>query len=242
MPHRTLNLEQAADRLHLSVAELERFVKDDAIPFQRLGGRIVFRQTEIEVWASAHILSAGDERLAKYDRRASPPAAQGGLLLPELVTPTSITAALPARTRASVIREMVALADRTGWVCDPAELIGSLEAREDLCPTAVPGGVAFLHSRTPDPYRFDRSFLVLGRTVQPVHFGAPDHQPTDVFFLLCNQDDRQHLHLLARLCLLAQRTRLTGTLRSAPDAKAMGEMLLAAEVEALRSGRQDRDR
>lgn len=242
MPHRTLNLEEAAGQLHLSVAELERLTRDAAVPFERRGRQIVFRKAEIEAWASERILSADPERLVKYHRQASSPDAHAGLLLPGLISTTSITATLPARTRASVIREMVALAETTGWVNDPAQLIDSLEAREALCSTAVPGGVAFLHPRAPDPYRFERSFVALGKTVQPVHFGAPDRQPTDLFFLLGNHDDGQHLHLLARLCLLAQKTRLLDGLRSAPDAAAMSAVLLAAEEEVLQTDRQNRGR
>jgi mannitol/fructose-specific phosphotransferase system IIA component (Ntr-type) len=132
-----------------------------------------------------------------------------------------------------VLRDLVMLAARTGWVCDPVELITSLEAREALCSTAVPGGVAFLHPRTQQPDRFTASFLALGRTVQPIHFSAPDGQPTDLFFLLACQEDRLHLHILARLCLMAQKTDLLAQLRTAPDAPTMHAALLAAEQAVL---------
>lgn len=234
MPHRTLSLEQAAEHLHLSAQELERLVQDQAIPFQRRGRRVVFRKADIESWASERILSADAERLTEYHRRTAEPATPARRMLPELLRPEWIAPALTARTRASVIREMAGLAARTGWVNDPAELVESLEAREALCSTAVPGGVAFLHPRVQQPWRFERSFLVLGRTVQAIHFGAPDQQPTQLFFLLCSQDDTAHLHLLARLCLLAQRTGLIEAVRVAPDAEAMCDAILAAEAEALR--------
>jgi len=74
---------------------------------------------------------------------------------------------------------------------------------------------------------------VLGRTVQPIHYGAPDGRPTDLFCLLCCQDDKLHLHTLARLCLVAQKTELLSQLRAAPDAAALHECLLAAEEAVI---------
>jgi hypothetical protein len=62
-------------------------------------------------------------------------------------------------------------------------------------------------------------------------FGVPDGQPTRLFFLICCQDDGLHLHVLARLCLMAQKTSLLEQLRQAPDAESMHRSILAAETE-----------
>jgi mannitol/fructose-specific phosphotransferase system IIA component (Ntr-type) len=112
-------------------------------------------------------------------------------------------------------------------------LVVSLEAREALCSTGMPGGFALLHPRVPDPYLFESSFIVLGRAVQNIFFGAPDGNPTDLFFLICCQDDRLHLHTLARICLIAKKTAILEQLRQSPDASSMHAALLAAEEEAL---------
>jgi mannitol/fructose-specific phosphotransferase system IIA component (Ntr-type) len=97
----------------------------------------------------------------------------------------------------------------------------------------VPGGFALPHPRSHDPYLFETSFIVVGRPVQEIHFGAPDSQPTHLFFLLCCQNDRLHLHTLARLCLLAQKTKLLDQLREAPDAETMRNAIITAEQEVL---------
>jgi PTS system nitrogen regulatory IIA component len=140
---------------------------------------------------------------------------------------------MTAKTKASVLRDLADVADRTGLVCDRAELVASLLAREKLCPTAVPGGVAFPHPRQQQAYLLQASFLVFGRTIQPIHFGAPDAQPTDLFFLLCCQEEKLHLHTLARLCLMAQKTDLLARLRAARDATALHECLLTAEQTVM---------
>jgi nitrogen PTS system EIIA component len=129
----------------------------------------------------------------------------------------------------------MALAGRTGLVLDPKGLLTSLEGREELCPTALPGGLALLHPRHHEPYMFEASFIVLGRPIQDIHFGAPDGQPSDLFFLICCRDDRIHLHTLARLCMMAMKTELLSRLRQAADADAMHECILACEQEVLAS-------
>lgn len=236
MPHRFLNSEEAAQYLNLSVPDLDRLVEEDGIPFQTRGDRVVFRRRDLDAWASQRILSATPKRLAEYHRRSSA-RAQSVLpvdaLFPELIKPGQIDPAMRAKTKPSLIRDLVALAAKTGWLYDPAELTQSLEAREELCPTAVPGGLAFLHPRAQQPYRFETSFLMLGRTIQPIHFGAPDGQPTDLFFLLCCQEDKLYLHALARLCFVALETDLLFQLRIATQAAEMHLALLECERQVL---------
>ena len=155
--------------------------------------------------------------------------------MPEMIRPEFIEPALTAKTKASVLRQMAALAEKTGRVCDPAALLQGLEAREELCSTGIPGGLALLHSRNPESYLFETAFLALGRTIQQIPFGAPDGQPTNLFFLIGCPDDRMHLHTLARLCLMAQKTDLLAELRQAVDADAMCDCIIAAEQAVLAS-------
>ena len=128
---------------------------------------------------------------------------------------------------------MVALAEGPGRVLHPRELLPSVEEREALCSTALPGGLALLHARHHTAYRFDGSFVVRGRTVQTVPFGAPDRGSTLLFFLVCCDDDRIHLPTLARLCLLTMKTDLVAQLLRAPDADTAYEALVNAERAVL---------
>ena len=239
MPYRTFDPDEVAGYLHLSRAELDRLVKNQDIPFEKHGERLVFRKVQIDSWASQRILGLEAARLAEYHQNSSRDARQiveHEALLPDLIRPDFIDPALEAKTKASVLREMVALATETGRVCDPRSLLAGLEAREKLCSTGLPGGMALLHTRQPDAYLFESSFIVLGRTIQPIPFGAPDGRPTRLFFLLAASDDRLHLHLLARLCLLAQKTTLLEGLDQAADAEGMYQGLLASEAVVLYAG------
>jgi nitrogen PTS system EIIA component len=236
MPYRTFGLEEVARYLHLSSADVERLVKDQDIPFERHGPRLVFRKVEIDAWASQRILGLEGRRLAEFHQRSSREAEQllpHEAMMPDMIRPAFIAPALTAKTKASVLRQMAALAEKTGRVSDPPSLLPGLEAREELCSTGIPGGLALLHARTPETYMFEEAFLALGRTVQQIPFGAPDGQPTDLFFLIGCTDDRLHLHTLARLCLMAQKTNLLTDLRQAADASAMCDCIIAAEEAVL---------
>jgi nitrogen PTS system EIIA component len=240
MPYRTIGIDEVARYLHLARTDVEQLVKHQDIPFERHGERLLFRKVDIDAWASRRILGLEGRHLAEYHTKSSRDMRRTEAreaMMPELIRPDFIDPALPAKTKASVVREMVGLARKTGWVCDPQGLQAGIEAREELCSTGLPGGLALLHSRFPDAYMFESPFIVLGRTVQEIPFGAPDGRATRLFFLLGCPDDRLHLHTLARLCLMAQKTDLLSQLSDAPEAQTMHQCILAAEDFVLESKR-----
>jgi nitrogen PTS system EIIA component len=236
MSFQVFNLAAVADYLHLTPEDVEQRVKNREIPFEKRGDRLVFRKTEIDQWASPRILGLSSDHLATYHQKSTfqtrnllPHEA----ILPDMLTAGAIAPALTSKTKASVLRDLVEVADQTGKLFDPPTLMSSLEAREELCSTGMPGGFALPHPRSPEPFLFETSFIVVGRTLQEIHFGAPDGEPTQLFFLMCCQDERLHLHTLARMCLLAQKTSLLENLRAATDAGEMHTTLISAEAEFL---------
>jgi mannitol/fructose-specific phosphotransferase system IIA component (Ntr-type) len=245
MPHRVFETDQVARYLHLTQTDVERLVKNQDIPVEKHGDRLVFRKVVIDAWASQRILGMEGRRLADYHQKSSRDTKKiliHEALLPEMMRKEYIEPALAAKTKASALREMVALAEKTGRVWDRKTLLECLEAREKLCSTGLPGGFALLHTRQPEAYLFDSSFIVLGRTIQPIPFGAPDGEPTHLFFLLACPDDRLHLHTLARLCLMAQKTNILEQLQQAADAESMYQSLIASEAAVLEGSRPAAER
>jgi mannitol/fructose-specific phosphotransferase system IIA component (Ntr-type) len=59
---------------------------------------------------------------------------------------------LTTKTQASVLRQMAARTEQAGRVSDPRALLDGVEAQEMLCSTGIPGGLAFLHSRSQESY------------------------------------------------------------------------------------------
>jgi mannitol/fructose-specific phosphotransferase system IIA component (Ntr-type) len=227
---------ELAGYLHLTLEDIQQRVKYREIPFQSRGRRVLFCKSEIDAWASQRILHLSERALSDYHRgstRGTAGHVPQQALLPQMMQPAFVAPAMTSKTKASVLRDLTKLAEKTGRLNDPAALLESLVAREGLCSTAIPGGIALPHPRGHDPYLSESSFIVAGRTVQPINFGAPDGEPTELFFLICCHDDRLHLHTLARLCRMAQKTDLAARIAAVSDPETFFQCLITAEQETL---------
>jgi PTS system nitrogen regulatory IIA component len=237
MPFRIFSLSEAAEYLHLPEDSVEDLAKRGEIPCEKQGGRLVFRHNAIDEWASRRVLGFSDEKLSDFHRRSTAKyhdLSHEAAIVPALLKPEWIAPAMTCRSKSSVLREMVELADRTGRLCYRDELLESLVEREKLCTTALSGGLALLHPRNHEPYMFEDSFIVLGKSVGQIPFGSPDRSTTDIFFLICCQDDRIHLHVLARLCMMCHQTSLLLEMRGTADPHELHRLLVASEQQVIR--------
>jgi PTS system nitrogen regulatory IIA component len=236
VPFRVFSLAEAAEHLHLPEETVAELAKNGEIPCERQGGRLVFRHNAIDEWASKRVLGFSEEKLSDFHRRSTAKyhdLSSEAAIVPALLKPEWIAPALTCRTKSSVLREMVALADRTGLLCYRDELLDSLVDREKLCSTALSGGLALLHPRNHEPYMFEDSFVVLGKSIGQVPFGSPDGTTSDVFFLICCQDDRIHLHVLARLCMMCHQTSLLLELRGTNNPDDLHRLLVSSEEQVI---------
>ena len=236
MPFRLLNIDGVADYLHLTPADVEQRVRNREIPFEKRGDRIVFRKREIEEWASSRILNFTGQRLTEYhgkSTRHTRDVFSGEAIIQTMVEAGAIEPAMTSKTKSSVLADLTLIAEKTGHLMASQDLLAGLKSREELCSTALAGGFALPHPRFHDSYLFDASFIVVGRTVQKIHFGAHDGEPTRLFFLICCKDERLHLHALARLCLMAKKTGIVEDLFEAPDIETMKLLLTRTEREIL---------
>ena len=236
MPFRMFNLSEVAEYLHLSEERVEELARRGEIPCERQGNRLVFRHNAVDEWASRRLLESSAEKLADFHRRSTAQyhdLSDEAAIIPGLVKPEWIRAGMTCRSKSSVLREMVELADATGLLCYRDELLESLVEREKLCSTALSGGLALLHPRNHEPYMFEDSFVVVGKTIAQVPFGSPDRSTTDIFFLICSQDDRIHLHVLARLCMMCHQTSLLLEMRGTNDPHELHRLLAASEQQVI---------
>lgn len=237
MAYRVFNVEELADYLHVTADSIELLVRRKEIPFDRQGDRVVFCQKDIDAWASHRILGLPRDELVDYHKASSAKVhnlSATHAIIGELVKPSHIDPSLKSKTKTSVIRDMVKLAEQTELLNYPDDLLNGIQEREKLCSTALAGGIALLHAKEHEPYMSEDSFIVLGRALQPVPFGSPDGRTTDIFFLLCAQDDRTHLHLLARICMMSYHTSMLLELRESSDAHEMLNILLQAEKDIIK--------
>ncbi|MFO7535171.1 MAG: PTS sugar transporter subunit IIA [Kiritimatiellia bacterium] len=238
MPYKVFNEDEAATYLHVPREVLDRLVKNQEIPCQVHAGRVVFTRYDIDAWASQRILRLSGENLDDYHRAASLGKSEPEtlLIMPNLIQADWIAPDMASRTANGVLRDMVLVAERSEKVCDARQLLALLQEREQLCSTAVPGGLALLHPRHHTPFMFMDSFIAVGRAASGVPFGGPDGGLTDIFFLIGCGDDRAHLHILARLCAMCQKTGMLAAIRGADGARGIAAAILSAEGQLLKKG------
>ena len=120
---------------------------------------------------------------------------------------------------------MANLAASTGLLWDPEKMATAVRSRENLHPTALDNGVALLHPRRPLSNVLAESVVALGCSPNGVPFGGGCL--TDVFFLVCSANDREHLRILARLSRLISSESMLDEIRNAADAMAAWEVIAA---------------
>jgi PTS system nitrogen regulatory IIA component len=233
MPYRTLTIQEVARMLGTDVRRVERMAQRGGIPCQKVGGQFRFNRAEITEWLQQHVGRMSDEHLAEMDagmteQRQTP---QDEMIVSPLLRLEAVTPNLGSRTKDSTLRELVALAEKTGLVLNGQELTEAVLHREELLSTAMEHGIAIPHPRRPLPYAIAEPILAVAKTTQGIAFGAPDGRLTDLFFLTASQDDRHHLHILARLCRMLYDEDFLGHLRDAETAQEMVELLKERELE-----------
>lgn len=220
MSHEILNLKQAAEHVHLDANELKHFAQRGEIAATARGDDWYFEHAALDEWAQRNLLAATpkelkDQHRTMMDEHRREHREDWGVS--DLFRIPAIDLSVAAKTKSGVIRDMTDLAEKSGLVYDVEGLFKELTAREEAASTAIGEGVALLHPRFHDPYMFEESFIAYGRSVRPIFFGAPDGEGTRHFFLVCSTDHEMHLHMLARLAILAHGTDLLERLAEVPS-------------------------
>ena len=235
MPYSFMNLRELAVLLGIDERRAEKLAQRKQIPCQKVGQQLRFNRDEIIGWLQQNMPTLDQKNLASMDagvtihRKTKPEE----LLITPLLRPEAISNALPARTKNSVLKELVALAQETELLYDGESLLENLTKREELCSTAMEGGFAIPHPRRPIPYAIEDSILVVACTSQGIGFGAPDGRLTDLFFMTCSKDDRHHLHLLARLCRLLYDEKFPLALRNATNPDQVIKIIAQREAQIV---------
>lgn len=221
MTSQDLDEEQLATYLHVTPQQVRRLADRGKLPGRRVGGDWRFSAAEIHSWLEDRIGASDSDELTKVQQVVNRWSEQKSdhLSLLDLLPLEAIEVPFAARTRASVIRRICNLAERTGLLWDASKMAEAVMAREELHPTALDNGVALLHPRRPQASILGSPLLALGISPQPIPFGNQSGHLTDVFFLICSTDDKTHLQVLAKLSRLLATADFLSELRECEDAK-----------------------
>ena len=237
MSHEILSLAQAAEHICIAPNELKHVAQRGEISAIERGGEWYFDHAQLDEWAQRYLLSSGHkEQKRQHDsmRLKRRREHKSDWRLKDQFPISGINLALPGKTKAGIVRDMADLAIATGLVYDPEILFKELMAREESASTAVGEGAAFLHPRYHDPYLFEEPFVVYGRALRPVFFGSQNGEPTRHFFLVAATDHEIHLHMLARLSVMAHATEFLQILDNVTTPEDAMNVIYAAEEGLLR--------
>jgi PTS system nitrogen regulatory IIA component len=223
-----MDLDQLASYLQRDVREVSKMASRGYIPGHKVSGEWRFARAEINHWIETQLHGYTEQQLEALESHA--PETEGPLLT-SLLSEASIAVPLAASTKASVLKELVVLAEQSWQVYDPGAILEAIRQREEVVSTALPEGVAIPHPRRPLPAALGESIVAFGRTTTGIPFGAPGGGLTDLFFLVCCRDDRTHLSVLARLARLFRRPGFLDILRGLEAPAEVWKTIAAAEKE-----------
>ncbi|MFP4053757.1 MAG: PTS sugar transporter subunit IIA [Phycisphaerae bacterium] len=235
MPHEQMDDRQVAAYLHMDQREVLKLASRGKIPCRKVGGKFVFTKSDVDHWVERQMHEMEHDRLASIEKGVSLHHGfdHEELIVNELIPTNGLAVPLGAKTRESVLRGLVDLAELNDMVYARDELLDEIRQREDLCTTAIFPQVAFPHPRHPVPYDIAESFVVVGLTASGVPFGAEDGGLTRLFFLICCKDDRTHLHVLARLARMLSDDTFREAAIHAETPEDLGSLLLKREQACL---------
>jgi PTS system nitrogen regulatory IIA component len=229
----TLDVEQLAAYLHVGPQQVIKLAERGDLPGRKVGGVWRFSEAEVHTWLEHRIGASDSEQLQNVqklvDRWSDSHSAVIRLI--DLLPEEAIEIPLAARTPKAVIRRMCELAQRTGLLWDVPKMAEAVQAREELHPTALDNGVAFLHPRRPQSSILGGPLLALGVLPSGLPFGNRGGHTTDVFFLICSTDDRVHLQVLAKLSRLLTGTSFLAEIHNVGSAHEARQLLERCEQE-----------
>lgn len=228
MPYRNMSLEDFAQYVGMDAREVQKLAERGKLPGQKIGGEWRFNRARVTEWLQQEMHTLEEDRLVTLERTMGAGAGDARMILTDLIGVEGVEAALRANTKASALRELVALAERTGLLYDGPGLLKALEAREEMCSTGLQHGVAIPHPRQPMPYVSAEPLVCVARTTRGIGFGSSYGGLSQLFFLICCHDDRHHLRVLARLMRVLSADTIDA-LMSAETREEILEILIAKE-------------
>jgi PTS system nitrogen regulatory IIA component len=233
MENETMDLEQLASYLHRDVREVSKMASRGYLPGQKIGGQWRFASAEINYWIETQMPSYSEAELEALETGTGRGQAEDQPLVTALLSESTMAVPLAAKTKGSVLKELVALAEQSWQVFDADALLRAVKQREELGSTALTSGVAIPHPRRPSPAMLGEPVVAYARTVTGIPFGAPHGGLSDIFFLVCCREQRTHLKTLARISRMMLQPGLVEALRGAETVAATLQILEATERELL---------
>ncbi len=153
----------------------------------------------------------------------------------DILRPDCVKVPLEATEKKAAIRELVDLLGAAGAVNEPDTIFQSIWEREKIKSTGIGLGLAIPHGK---PASENRIVMAIGKTAEPMDFGAIDRKPVRLIVLIATPPDKtsDHIQVLARISRLMTDEELRTAVYSAESADELYGLIKAKE-EALPASR-----
>ena len=197
---------QAAQFLHVSLATLERWVRQGLLP-PPLDPENGYGSLELGSWAKARGLPHGTA------------ISKGGAHNVSITSALNRGSTLYGVQANNSYDAINAIIDQLDQFSAPQrqEILTKVLDRERMASTAVGHGVALPHPREAPGHLVQEPILTVAFFSKPLDWAAPDNQPVHTAFLLLSPNAHVHLKLLARIARLLKTPDCGATLSAIPE-------------------------
>ncbi|MDC3283296.1 PTS sugar transporter subunit IIA [Planctomycetota bacterium] len=208
-----LDLHQAALKLGVSPATVQRWARQGRLGMVRPSGEFLFEERELQQWARNQGLKVRNElkkpqnARALQDKPLSAALAKGAIL-------HNVAGHTPGEVLSVLVELSPVTEDR-----NRTALLQQLIEREALASTALSAGVALPHPRAPSDAFTDAPIVVIAMLEQPVDWLALDGELVHTAILLLNPTAHEHLQVLSRLALVLREQKLVDALKARSSAE-----------------------
>jgi len=227
-----LTLTDTARCLGMSLSEASREIGRAGLDTVMYQGRKCYLRSDIIQWLTGEFGSLAADRLAQAEASNAETVGRDpahmlvtDMLFGRIHMPPRVT------TASSMLRTIASEACGTGALYDEKQLLDQLRAREEVCTTALPCGVALTHPLDARELYVENSLLMLFRPPHPLPFGESRGGLTGLFFLLVFPYANEHLHVLARLNRMLRSQDFINQLLDAPESDDMLDIIEERERE-----------
>lgn len=195
------SLTELAKFLNRTDKEIQKLADKGILKGRKVQGTWIFSLPDVVLWMENEMTQVSTDETEQLEHAVvkASDEAPATVELSSLISPESIDLSFSAKTKSSVLNEIVKLGEDVGKLWDGKMMAAALREREDMSSTALENGVAILHPRRPQANILAEDFLALAITSRAIPFGGGRDNETDVFFLLCCQTDASYLRALGKL-------------------------------------------
>ncbi len=198
------SLSELAKFLNRTEKEVQRLADKEILKGRKVQGSWVFSLPDVVLWMEHEMTQVSTTQTEQLENAVSDSSDEPSetISLSAILSPESIDLKFPAKTKSSVLNEIVKLGVDVGKLWDDKAMAEALRERESMSSTALDNGVAILHPRRPQANIIAEDFLALAISSRSIPFGGDRGVETNVFFLLCCQTDESYLRTLGKLARL----------------------------------------